>query len=205
MFKSIKKEIVTTIEIKKSKFISHLVPVKTEKEAKNIIEIVSTKFNDATHNCYGYSLDGGIITKAYDDGEPSKTAGFPILQALINNNLSNVCCVVTRYYGGTKLGTGGLMRAYSSSAIEAIKNANFVELSKGTRLVFEVEYSNSKDMEGLLKNIDINIKDIKYSETIIYTIVVKEEDCAATCNKVNSLIFPRVCKVVKEEYHISEN
>jgi uncharacterized YigZ family protein len=123
--RKIKDIIDNTIIIDKSKFITTLYPVETVDEINSILANVRKKYYDATHNCYAYIIDNGNIQKCSDDGEPSKTAGFPMLDALKKNNLTNVLAITTRYFGGIKLGAGGLIRAYSSSVSEALKNVTF--------------------------------------------------------------------------------
>ena len=123
--RKIKDIIDNTIIIDKSKFITTLYPVETVEEINLILANVRKKYYDATHNCYAYIIDNGNIQKCSDDGEPSKTAGFPMLDALKKNNLTNILAITTRYFGGIKLGAGGLIRAYSSSVSEALKTATF--------------------------------------------------------------------------------
>lgn len=123
--RKIKDIIDNTIIIDKSKFITTLYPVETVEEINFILANVRKKYYDATHNCYAYIIDNGNIQKCSDDGEPSKTAGFPMLDALKKNNLTNILAITTRYFGGIKLGAGGLIRAYSSSVSEALKNVTF--------------------------------------------------------------------------------
>jgi|SRR5690554_6897981 len=123
--KQIQERVVSELEIKKSKFITNLIPVKSVTEAENELKLLKKEHYTATHNCYAYVINEQLNQKMSDDGEPSRTAGFPILDTLLNNDLDNVLCVVTRYYGGIKLGKGGLIRAYKAAALEAIKKASF--------------------------------------------------------------------------------
>ncbi len=114
------------LTVKGSKFISQIFPVETKEEAERTYATVQKKYYDATHNCFAYRIDENIFRYS-DDGEPSGTAGRPILQVLDGHNLFEVLCVVTRYYGGTKLGTGGLIRAYSDVTAEALKKIRIKE------------------------------------------------------------------------------
>lgn len=123
--KQIQERVVSELEIKKSKFITNLIPVKSVAEAENELKLLKKEHYTATHNCYAYVINEQLNQKMSDDGEPSRTAGFPILDSLLNNDLDNVLCVVTRYYGGIKLGKGGLIRAYKAATLEAIKKASF--------------------------------------------------------------------------------
>lgn len=131
------KEIITNeIVISKSRFIAHLTPVKNVDEAMEQLREIKKEHYNATHNCYAYVLDNHMTQKMNDDGEPSRTAGFPILETLIQNNIDNVLCVVTRYFGGVKLGKGGLIRAYKNATSEAIKKASFYK--EKTKQIYEV-------------------------------------------------------------------
>ena len=129
MFKTIKENISAEIVEKKSKFIANVFYVETREEVDSIIKEINKKYHDARHNCYAYRVvtDGGIIEKSSDDGEPSGTAGAPMLTILSKNNLANILVVVTRYFGGILLGTGGLVKAYSSACTLAIEKAGLVE------------------------------------------------------------------------------
>ena len=122
-FATIKEEVYVEIVEKKSKFIAHLFPVENVEEAENIIKETKKKYYDARHNCIAYRIvdKSKVIEKASDDGEPSGTAGAPMLNILQKNNLANVLIIVTRYFGGILLGTGGLVRAYSARFIRNIR------------------------------------------------------------------------------------
>jgi len=126
---SIKESIENTIIIKKSKFITKLIKVNTIDEVSKYLEEIKKEFKDSTHICYAYIVNGN--EKFSDDGEPSGTAGLPILNILKKNNLTNVLAVVIRYFGGIKLGAGGLVRAYSNSANDTLKLAEVVDLAEG--------------------------------------------------------------------------
>lgn len=123
--KYVEKTVTTEIIINKSRFITNLIPVKDVEHANEELKEIRKEHYNATHNCYAYVLDNHMIQKMSDDGEPSRTAGFPILETLTTNNIDNVLCVVTRYFGGVKLGKGGLIRAYKNATSEAIKKASF--------------------------------------------------------------------------------
>ncbi len=176
MFKSIINPVVTTIEIEKSKFIGTLIPVHSEDEAQEQLNNLRNKYSDATHNCYAYYINDGQIQKCSDDGEPAKTAGYPILQAIINNNVNNVLCVVTRYFGGTKLGTGGLMRAYSASAIESINHAETATFIKGIRCSVNVSYDINSKVERVIEKLNANVISKEYFDIVSYEIVIRYDD-----------------------------
>ena len=143
-FISIKENVQSEIVVKKSKFICNLIKVDSQEEAENIIKQTKKKYFDARHNCVAYRVleDEKIIEKSSDDGEPSGTAGGPMLNILQKNNLCNVLVIVTRYFGGILLGTGGLVRAYSDATLEAIDNAQKLEKCMGEEAEVEIEYNN---------------------------------------------------------------
>ena len=160
--KSIKNNIDNTIIINKSKFITKLYFLNNIKEVNNILDTIKKEYNDSTHICYAYIIDG--IEKCYDDGEPSGTAGLPILNVLKKNNLTNVIAIVIRYFGGTKLGAGGLVRAYTNSITEALNETEIIDLVYGYLVELEFNYDNLKlidyilnDKQIILKNFDTNI------------------------------------------------
>ena len=146
--RKIKDIIESTIIIDKSKFITSLFPVETVEEANIILATTRKKYYDATHNCYAYILDNGMVQKCSDDGEPSKTAGFPMLDVLKKNDVTNVLAITTRYFGGIKLGAGGLIRAYSTSVSTALKDAVFYVSKMLSIYKVQVSYSDYS------KNID---------------------------------------------------
>lgn len=133
--KQIFKKVTVEIEINKSRFITNLIPVNSVEEANDELSLIKKEHYSATHNCFAYVINEQMNQKMSDDGEPSRTAGFPILDVLLSHNLDNVLCVVTRYYGGIKLGIGGLIRAYKSATLEAIKKASFYK--EETKQVYE--------------------------------------------------------------------
>ena len=176
-FISIKRDVQTEIVVKKSKFICNLVKVDTQEEAENIIKKMKKTYYDARHNCVAYRVidDEKIIEKASDDGEPSGTAGGPMLNILQKNNLCNVVVVVTRYFGGILLGTGGLVRAYSDATIKSIEISEKVEICMGQEAEVEIEYNNLESFKYYCKINDIYIDDFVYSDKVICKIQLKDE------------------------------
>ena len=175
-FISIKENVQTEIVVKKSKFICNLIKVNTQEEAENIIKQLKKKYYDARHNCIAYRIisDDMIIEKSSDDGEPSGTAGGPMLNILQKNNLGNVLVVVTRYFGGILLGTGGLVRAYSDATLNAIEISEMVEKCIGVEAEIELDYNNLESFKYYCKKNNIYIKDYDYSEKIICKIQLEE-------------------------------
>lgn len=162
---------------KKSTFITHLVRVTSEEEAREFIQKIKKKHYDATHVCSCYVVgDNNEITRANDDGEPSGTAGAPMLDVLVKNEIKNVCATVIRYFGGTKLGTGGLVRAYGGGVINALKNATLVERKDALEIRLELDYSLNGKIEYEIEKTNFIINNLEYTNKIIYTIYVMEED-----------------------------
>lgn len=164
MFQSIENESIAEIIVKKSKFIATLYEANSKDEAEKILQNVRKKYFDAKHHCYAYIIEK--IEKCSDDGEPSGTAGAPLLALLKSANLTNVIIIVTRYFGGILLGTGGLVRAYTESAKNAIENAKIVYKDYGIQFEIEISYNNLKEILFICKNLDINIIKIEYQENV---------------------------------------
>ena len=138
----INKTYENTIIINKSEFITHLHRVNSVDEVNEILAATRKKYYDATHNCYAYILgDNAEIQKASDDGEPQKTAGMPMLDVLKKNNVTNILAITTRYFGGILLGAGGLVRTYSSSVSECLKNVEYYDTKEGLKLQISLNYS----------------------------------------------------------------
>ncbi len=175
-FITIKENVSSEIVEKKSKFIANLFYVESVKEAEEIIKQINKKYFDARHNCIAYRIveDEQIVEKLSDNGEPSGTAGAPMLNILQKNNLANVLVIVTRYFGGILLGTGGLVRAYSNSLLQAIENSIIVEKCIGQELKVVLEYSEFENFKYYCKNNDINIVNSQYSENIVCKIEAQE-------------------------------
>lgn len=164
--------------IKYSKFISLIFRVYNEEEVKKIINNIKKEYPSATHYCYAYIIENNI--KSSDDGEPSKTAGIPILNQIIGHNLNYTLIVVIRYFGGIKLGTGLLTRTYSKVAREVIQKDNIITLIKGYNITIKFNYENIKDIDYILLNSRIISKE--YNNNITYNVLVTEE----TLNKLNN-------------------
>ncbi len=166
--KTIKENIISEIEIKNSRFITLLIKINNP-DISNILNDIKTSYPKATHYCYGYIYNE--IEKSSDDGEPSGTAGLPILNVIKKENLNNILVVVVRYFGGIKLGAGGLVRAYTKSVTEALKNINQVELIKGKKVELEFNYNDEKQINYILNN--SKIIDKTYNETIKYIVLIE--------------------------------
>ena len=200
MFKSIKENATAEIVEKKSKFIANVFYVESREEAEEIIKKVNKQYHDARHNCYAYRIitSDGVIEKASDDGEPSGTAGAPMLTILSKNNLANVLVIVTRYFGGILLGTGGLVKAYSESCSLGIDKAEIVEKYIAQVYKIELSYSDVDKFKYFAKNNDIIILKEEYLENVILEIGLKEKELL---NKVSEKeINVRNIQFLKEMY-----
>ena len=176
-FITIKEDSYDEFVEKKSTFITHLIRINSEEEARDFIQKMKKKHYDATHVCSCYVVgDNNEITRANDDGEPSGTAGAPMLDVLVKNNIKNICATVIRYYGGTKLGTGGLVRAYGGGVINALKNATLVERKDAFEIKLEIDYSLNGKIEYEIDKTNFIVNNIDYTDKLIYTIYVMQED-----------------------------
>ena len=163
--------------ISKSRFIAYIKPVLTENEAKAFIDEIKTKHKDATHNCSAYTVGPEMnIQKANDDGEPSGTAGIPMLEILKKLEIHNVCVVVTRYFGGIKLGAGGLIRAYSGTVRDVIYDIGRVELREAIQVTVTLDYDQTGKFEYELASTTFLLREQFYTDKVSYQIdVVKNE------------------------------
>ena len=161
----IDKENIYEMIIKNSKFISYIYKVNSLNDIEIIINDIKNKYKDATHICYAYKIDN--LIKTYDDNEPTGTAGLPILEVINKNNLNYTIIIVVRYFGGIKLGAGGLLRANSKGASNVVKLCNLKKLIKGFDITITFGYDNLKNIDYLLK--EENIYDKKYHDKIKYS------------------------------------
>lgn len=201
-YNTIEQEITSEITEKKSRFIATLVHINSIKEAEEVLERVRKKYYDAKHNCYAYRVieEGSILERSSDDGEPSGTAGTPILNILQQLNLCNNIIIVTRYFGGILLGTGGLVRAYSQSAKDAIEKSNIIKKQEGYEARLEVEYKDFEKLKYLCNKKEINIKETVYRENIIVLLEIKEEDKDIFSNADKINFKPINYKIVQKVY-----
>lgn len=170
--KTIEKNNVFEEEIKNSKFITHIFKISSIEEANEILAKIRKKYYDATHNCYAYKI--GEYEKASDDGEPQKTAGYPILNAINSYGVTNVLVIVTRYFGGVLLGTGGLSRAYGGGAKSVIEKCKIISYEEGYLVKTVINYENVDKLNNFLENNSIEVKETKYLEEVIYYIYLRK-------------------------------
>lgn len=167
----IDKDVSNEIIIKNSRFITFLFKIETKNEIENKLELIKKNHPKATHYCYAYITSE--FKKSIDDGEPGGTAGIPILNVLEKEKLTNVLAIVVRYFGGIKLGAGGLVRAYSKSITEALSKTNYISLVDGYLIELTFDYKNQKNVDKYLKNSIIIEQSFK--EKIYYKVLIKKE------------------------------
>ena len=176
-FRTIKEDGQVQEEIKKSRFICHAKRVYSEEEARDFITAIKKEHYKATHNCSAFILgERSEMKRSSDDGEPSGTAGVPMLGVLENHQLTNVCAVVTRYFGGIKLGAGGLIRAYAGSVALAIKEIGIVHIKEQLGLRLTLSYSQYQELPNFLKAKQLQEQDTAFTDQVQTTIFVDKDD-----------------------------
>lgn len=185
--KTIKNNSTNEIIIKNSRFINYLIKINNP-DIKDIIEEIKTTHPKANHYCYAYIYND--IKRSSDDKEPTGTAGSPMLNVLEKNNLNNILAITVRYFGGIKLGAGGLIRAYTESITENLKNVELIELEKGYKLEIIFNYSDEKQINYILNN--SKIIDKSYDNDIKYIVLINDE----ILNKIKNYKI----KIIEEIY-----
>lgn len=168
---TIKDNVIDQYEIKKSKFITLIYRINSIDEINKLMDDIKNNYKDATHYCYAYKLNN--IQRFNDDGEPNGTAGLPILEVLNKRNINNVLCVVIRYFGGIKLGAGGLVRAYSKAVRNVLDNSQMIELLEGYLIKIRSTYDEQKKYDYIFKD---KILKKEYDEHIIYYIEIDKNE-----------------------------
>lgn len=189
--KSIKEKSISELEIQKSKFITVLYPIHNIEEVKEALLEAKKEFPNATHYCYAYILDQN--ERCSDDGEPSKTAGMPMLNVLKMQDYQHILAIVVRYFGGIKLGAGGLVRAYTKAVTTALENIIPVSLIPGNRYEISFSYEQLKDIDHLLKN--VLIKEKIFGEAIRYQIDLPIE----SSESILQTLKPKTIKIEKKD------
>ena len=202
-FYSIKENKSAEIAEKKSKFIADLFCVEKVEDVEKILEEVKKKYYDARHHCFAYRIQENnmLIEKCSDDGEPTGTAGTPMLNILKGRELINVLVIVTRYFGGTLLGTGGLVRAYSDSTIKVLEEAEVVKRAFGIEAKVVIPYTDLEKFKYYIKKIEGKITNILYLDNIELTIEILkryEEDITKNYGNVSVTILK--CKIMEEKF-----
>lgn len=176
-YKILYKEGEAEIAEKKSRFIAHIAPANTEEEAQEFVEKIKKQYWDARHNCWAYSVgEKQPSLRCSDDGEPSGTAGKPMLEVITGQGIHNVVAVVTRYFGGTLLGTGGLIRAYTKSTQEGIKESIVIEKRLGQKISLTCDYTTSGKIQYITATDDIPVLDTIYTDNVTFELIVPVEE-----------------------------
>lgn len=172
-YKSVKQRSEAEYTVNRSRFIGRCFPVDSEEAALCLLGDIRKKHWDATHNCFAYRIGDNAAARFSDDGEPGGTAGKPIMDVLTGRELTNVLCVVTRYFGGILLGAGGLVRAYSKSAAEAVAKAGVVSYLPGTVLDIPMDYSRYGALEGFIRA-NAEVRNVAFAQNVVVTVAVED-------------------------------
>ncbi len=188
------------ISEKKSRFIASVIHMETEEAAIARIEELKKKYWDATHNCYAYIIgEKAHIVRCSDDGEPAGTAGKPILEVLLGKELRNVLVVVTRYFGGTLLGTGGLIRAYSQAAKAGIEQSELVTMQYVARYLVTTDYNGIGKIQYLLGTHKIAIEHAEYAQDVVLQVVIPAKQVSYMINEMTEITNGKI-KMEEVEY-----
>ncbi len=172
-YKSVKQCSEAEYTVNRSRFIGRCFPVDSEEAALCLLGDIRKKHWDATHNCFAYRIGDNAAARFSDDGEPGGTAGKPIMDVLTGRGLTNVLCVVTRYFGGILLGAGGLVRAYSKSAADAVTKAGVVSYLPGTVLDIPMDYSRYGALEGFIRA-NAEVRNVAFAQNVVVTVAVED-------------------------------
>ena len=185
---TVKDQTENLIVIERSKFICNIKGVENEEDAKAFIESIRKKHSLANHNCYAYIADDkGLIQKFSDDGEPQGTAGLPMLEVLKNKKMYKTVAVVTRYFGGIKLGTGGLTRAYGGSVSECLAKAKILDMQESTFLHINLEYEWYSKLLKLLTSPEVSIISTNFENTVLIDFAVKADKAQDLIDKITDV------------------
>ncbi len=197
---TVEKETENVIIIERSKFICYIKPVEDELDAKEYIDTIRKKHSLATHNCYAYIADEkGLVQKFSDDGEPQGTAGLPMLEVLKNKRMFKTVAVVTRYFGGIKLGTGGLTRAYAGSVSECLNVAKILDMQEAIIVKIERDYESYSKILKLLTDNNVYVVNTDFLNSVIVTLAIKTEYFDAFKNKLIDYFNGKI------EFNVVEN
>lgn len=190
-YTTVRNEAHVEFEEKRSLFIGHALHVESEEEALAFIKQIKKQYSDATHNCFAYLIKGGIVARYSDDGEPQGTAGMPMLETIRKSGVSDVCVVVTRYFGGILLGAGGLVRAYSHSTAIAIEGAEIVTYEPYSVFELRCGYSEYQKYSNLLSQVGAVIDDTEFAADVAVRFAVKREKAPSILDRINEIGFGR--------------
>lgn len=190
---------------KKSRFIAHVQSVSSVEEAQDFIEGIRKQYWDARHNCYAFSV--GVenpVTRFSDDGEPGGTAGKPILEVILQSRICNIVIVVTRYFGGTLLGTGGLVRAYTEASRAGLRNTTVVEKIPGIRVMISTDYTDLGKIQYLLAQSEGMTEDSIYTDRVTIQAILPMEGKEAICRKLVEATSGRVSIIENGSVYFGE-
>ena len=191
LYTTIQKEAIAEFEEKRSLFIGHAKPVKTEEEAAEFIKLKKKEYADATHNVFGYVIKNGVCARYSDDGEPQGTAGMPVLDTIRKSGVDDACVVVTRYFGGILLGAGGLVRAYANGAKIALEAAGIITYEQYVEMKIKCSYSDYQKIQPVLFKAQAVTDDTIFGESVIVMVALKEEKSADLGEKIRELTSGR--------------
>ena len=187
-YKTVTADFTGFYEEKKSRFIATLHPVTTEEEALEFINKMKKQYWDARHNCSAYIIGAdNPIERSSDDGEPSRTAGLPMLEVLKGAELRNVCLVVTRYFGGVLLGTGGLVRAYQSAAKDAVANTQVLTCRQMNRVVFTIDYTAYGKLQYIATGEGLTVENTDFSDSVNVTMLLDDSQLKSVTKKITEI------------------
>ena len=188
-------------EDRKSVFIGEAIPVSTEEETLNFIESIKKKYPDARHHVYAYVLRENSIMRFLDDGEPQGTAGMPVLDVIRKNGLTNTAIVVTRYFGGTLLGTGGLVRAYTAAALGAVQKAEIITYDIYVRLNIETTYSDFQKFAPVFSEMRFRSDDVRYTDKVILNGSIRKQNVDSLIDKLIQITSGRAkVQIIDEKF-----
>ena len=200
-FVTVKNEAHTEFEEKRSVFLGHVRRCDSEEEALSFVKEIKKEYADATHNVYGYSINGGVLARYSDDGEPQGTAGMPVLDTIRKSGVDNVCVVVTRYFGGTLLGAGGLVRAYSHSASISIEEAGIAKYEPYSVYRLKCGYSEYQKYNSYFSNINALIDDTVFDAEVTVVFSVKRRVAPNVLEKIKEMSYGRdVPEFIEERF-----
>ena len=204
-YKTLHKFGVDEYIVEKSTFIGYAKPIKTEEEAIEFVNEIKKKHKDATHNVWAYTVGENMNIQRYsDDGEPQGTAGIPTLEVIKKEDLRDVVVVVTRYFGGIKLGAGGLVRAYTKGAKVGIEAGIVIEKVKYTEVKIKIEYTQLGRIQNEIMNLGFKVKDTIYSEDVELIVYSKIEDVQSLTDRMIDITSGTADVSIGEEYYLSE-
>lgn len=187
---SIRNNVEAETIINKSRFICFLIKIDEVDDVSDFMKEIKLKYKDANHYCYAYIIDN--YKKCSDDKEPSGTAGVPMLNVLEKNNLNHILCVIARYFGGVKLGVGGLVRAYSNSLSKALKNTEIISIEEGIRIEINFNFDKIKIIDNLLKDIET---DKYFTDKITYTFIISMNEY----QNIKNILIENCLDVIEKE------